>query len=148
MERNNQIYKASLIENEIEAANSLFSTLKNEFEAFKNTVTPEEIYYLAKQKEQQLITMEEASQKRISIISITDPELSTEPLKSLWKTLLRIAQACQKQNQINGSIINTTKRHVEQASTILNGLQPASELRYGRSGETVSERQPRTLAKA
>ncbi len=148
MERNNHAYKASLLENELEAAESLLSTLKNEFEALNNTIAPEEISQLAKQKEQQLITMEEASQKRISIISITDSELSVEPLKSLWKRLLRTAQTCQNQNQINGGIINTTKRHIEQANTILNGRQPVSELRYDSSGETVSERQPRTLAKA
>ena len=148
MDNNHQSYKADLIQNEIKAAESLLSTLKKEFEALNKPTTPEEITSFATQKEQQLRIMENASQQRISQIPAADPQLATEPLKSLWQKLLTLAKNCHHQNQLNGGIINTTKRHVEQATAILHGKQPSSELRYGSTGETVSENQRRSLAKA
>jgi len=140
--------KISLIQNEINAANTLLVTLKHEFEALQGSITPDKISSLAAQKEQQLIDMERSTQARISQISTADPLLASEPLSSLWKMLHKLALACQHQNQLNGGIINTTKRHVEQATTILHGKTPASELRYGSAGETVTETSRRTLAKA
>ena len=148
MNSSTQSLKANLIQNEINAANTLLTTLQREFDALKATITPEEITDLASQKEQQLIEMEKATQARIAQITVSDPLLSSEPLSSLWKTLHKLALSCQHQNQLNGAIINTTKRHVEQATTILHGKTPASELHYGSTGETVTETSRRTLAKA
>ncbi len=148
MNHNNESRKTVLIQNEIDAINALFSVLKQEFEAFKTSTNAEDITHLAIKKEQLLAAMEVATQQRILGITTSDPDLLTEPLRSMWETLLTLAKSCQHLNQINGGIINTTKRHVEQATTILHGQLPTSELRYGSSGETVAETSQRSLAKA
>jgi len=148
MNSNNQAFKMDLIRNEVSLVNSLLSTLHEEFTVLKNLAPPEEIINLATQKEALLSAIDETSAHRIAVLPDTAPELLTEPLNSLWKNLLEIATACQKQNQINGIIINANQRHIEQATIILSGIQPEMELRYDSLGETTSERLPRSIAKA
>ncbi len=148
MKSNSQATKIGLLKDEISAVNLLLTTLQEEFDTLNNQASPEKILNLAARKEVMLTTIEALSNNRIALLPISDPELLTEPLNALWKNLLEAAAACQKQNQINGAIINTTKRYAEQATIILNGIQPATELHYDSSGETISGRQPRTLAKA
>lgn len=148
MRPNSQATKLNILKNEISAVNFLLTILQEEFDALNNQASPEEILNLAARKEVMLTTIEELSNNRVVLLPISDPELLTEPCNSLWKKLLEAAGACQKQNQVNGAIINTTRRHAEQATNILNGIQPATELHYDSSGETISGHQPRTLAKA
>lgn len=148
MKPNSQSTKIGLLKDEISAVNLLLTTLQEEFDALKNQASPEKILNLAARKEVMLTTIEALSNSRVTLLPVNDPELLTAPLNVLWKNLLEAAAACQKQNQINGAIINTTRRYAEQATIILNGIQPATELHYDSSGETISGRQPRTLAKA
>jgi len=146
---NSESHKESLILDELNAAQSLLSLLKEEHEALnKRQTTAAEIATLAAQKEQQLSILEKLTQNRMMQIPRTDPELSAEPLQSLWQQLQTLALDCQKQNQINGVIIHSTKNFVEQASAILHGKLPATELQYGSSGKTVNQNQARSIAKA
>jgi len=146
---NSESHKESLIINELNAARSLLSLLKEEHEALnKPQTTAVDIATLAAQKEQQLIILENLTQNRMMQVPRTDPDLSTEPLHSLWKKLQKIALDCQQQNQLNGVIIHTTKNFVEQAAAILHGKLPTTELQYGSSGKTINQNQPRTIAKA
>jgi len=149
MNTNKHSYKENLIAEELNAALSLHSLLKKEHDALNNLKTsPAEIASLADQKEHQLNILEKASQNRMRQLSSSDPELLTEPLKSLWQKLQILAHDCQQQNQLNGIIINSAKNFVEQAATILLGKNPATGFQYGSSGKTVTQSQPRTIAKA
>ncbi len=149
MNTNNQAHKENLIAEELKAARSLHSLLKKEHDALNNLKTSAaEIACLAAEKEQQLNTLEKASQNRMAQLSPSDPELLTEPLKSAWLQLQVLAQDCQQQNQLNGIIINSTKNYVEKATAILLGKEPSTGLQYGSSGKTVTQNQTRTIAKA
>ncbi len=148
MQHSTQAQKTGLIQNEISAAQGLLTILNDEFEALSHTITPEEIVRFTTQKEQLISKMESATKARISAIAATDPLLSTEPLKSLWERLRKVALECQQQNQINGRIITSSKRHIEQAAAILHGKPPSSELHYGSAGETVVETARHSIAKA
>ena len=148
MQHTTQAQKTGLIQEEISAAQGLLAILHDEFEALSHTITPDEIARFTTQKEQRVSEMERATKARILAIPATDPLLSTEPLKSLWETLRKVALECQQQNQINGRIITSSKRHIEQAAAILHGKPPSSELHYGSTGETVVETARHTIAKA
>jgi len=148
MQHSTQTQKTRLIQNEISAAQRLLTILNDEFKALSHTITSEKIVHFTTQKEQLISEMESATKARISAISATDPLLSTEPLKSLWETLRKIALECQQQNQLNGRIITSSKHHIEQATAILHGKLPSSELHYGSAGETVVESAQRTIARA
>jgi len=146
---NSESHKESLIIDELNAARSLLSLLKEEHKALNRPqTTAAEIATLAAQKEEQLNILEQLTQSRMMQIPRTDPDLSAEPLQSLWQQLQTLALDCQEQNQINGIIIHSTKNFVEQAAAILHGKLPATELQYGSSGKAVSQNQPRTIAKA
>jgi len=148
MNNSNQQQKLKLIQHETMAAKALLETLENEFLALNERATPEEITNIAKQKERELIQMEQASLERTSLIDPSDPQLEREPLRSAWHALLKLAQGCQRQNQINGCIINSAQRHAEQAIAILHGQNPDAGVGYGSSGKAISDRQGRSLAKA
>lgn len=139
-----------LLENEITASKALLEVLENEFSALNESTTPEEIASIAVQKEQKLTNMEIASKQRISFLA-SDTTLLSDPLKELWDQLLKLAQECQRQNQINGHIINSAQRYAEQAISILHGQNPvngADSSAYGSTGKAIQESQRRTLAKA
>ena len=54
-------------------------------------------------------------------------------LRADWRELLRLLQACKRQNELNGAYIGLLRRHVEHALDILHG--PAqSEATYDRDG--------------
>jgi len=146
---NSESPKKNLIIDELNAAHSLLSLLKEEHEALnKPQTTAAEIAALAAQKEQQLNLLEKLTQNRMMQIPRTDPDLSAEPLHSLWQQLQALALDCQQQNQLNGIIIHSTKNFVEQAVAILHGKPPTTELQYGSSGKTVSQNEARTIAEA
>jgi len=140
--------KSSALKNEVAAAKRLLGILEDEFQALNNRATAIEINHITSRKSEELLHMEKTSQQRAALISSTDPLLSTEPLKSPWQSLRKLAQACQYQNQINGSIINIAKHHVAQAAAILHGQQPTTNLSYASSGKAVTERTQRPIAKA
>ncbi|MBL1261619.1 MAG: flagellar protein FlgN [Thiotrichaceae bacterium] len=149
MKRNNQSIKADLINEELKGASELLSLLKKEHEALSNPQTSAvEISSLATQKEQQIKSLEQASQNRMAKIPPSDSELLTPSLKPQWQQLQVLALDCQQQNQINGIIIHSTKKFIEQATAILLGKEPTTELQYGRTGEKINQNQARTIVKA
>lgn len=50
-----------------------------------------------------------------------------------WDQVLRILQACQRDNQRNGNIINQRMRHVRKALSVLTGSDDEADT-YGRAG--------------
>ena len=49
-------------------------------------------------------------------------------MKALWDEVSNISKQCDKQNNINGIIIESNKRHTENALSILQGKPPNTEL--------------------
>jgi len=149
MKSNDQSFQENLINEELKGASRLLSLLKKEYVALSNPKTSAaEIASLATQKEQLLKALEQVSQNRVAQLPSINPELFAPPHKSQWQKLLVLAHDCQQQNQINGIIIHSTKNFIEQATAILLGKMPTTELQYGSSGKTINQDQTRAIAKA
>lgn len=148
MSHNTQNDKATAIQNELNAAEALLATLEHEYSALSQSTSPDEITEIASEKVRLLSLMEQITNERVALISTQDPLIISGALQGTWQRLLEVAQACQKQNLANGCLINTAKRHAEQATAILHGVTPNGDLHYGSAGETISERPQQTLAKA
>ena len=69
-------------------------------------------------------------------------------LRRGWKALLDRIARCQQQNRVNGATLDSSRRHAQQALSVLRELAPAPDL-YSATGVTA---QPgvagRSLAKA
>jgi flagellar biosynthesis/type III secretory pathway chaperone len=66
----------------------------------------------------------------------------------LWQQLLDDVQTCQRQNRVNGTLVQFSRRHVQQLLDILRGQLQSGRL-YDPSGDTSSCAETnRTLAKA
>lgn len=68
-------------------------------------------------------------------------------MKALWSEISNLTSQCDKQNNINGIIIESNKRHTEKALSILQGKQQNTDL-YSKKGETVKSPQNQTLLRA
>ena len=68
-------------------------------------------------------------------------------LTSLWLQLESLLTACHRQNQINGGVIEISRRHTQRALGILLGKPEEAEL-YNPGGATRSSGFSRTLARA
>lgn len=68
-------------------------------------------------------------------------------LTPLWQRLESLLTACRQQNQINGGIIEISRRHTQRALGILHGKSEETEL-YSPGGATCGTGFSRTLARA
>lgn len=68
-------------------------------------------------------------------------------LKAMWQEISNLSKQCEKQNNINGIIIETNKRHTENALSILQGKQQSTEL-YSNKGESIKASHNQTLLRA
>ena len=68
-------------------------------------------------------------------------------IKSLWKEISNLSNQCDKQNNINGIVIESNKRHTENALSILQGKQQNTEL-YSKKGESIKASHNQTLLRA
>lgn len=53
-----------------------------------------------------------------------------------WMRLLELTGECQRQNSINGALIQSGLRHTRQALSLLKGQTQAESLQYGPGGHT------------
>ena len=60
--------------------------------------------------------------------------LQNNKLNSLWAKIKKLSEQAQKQNQINGLVINGNRRRVQTQIEILSASPPAAELIYSASG--------------
>ena len=72
--------------------------------------------------------------------------LSNNKLISIWSNIKTLSEQAQKQNQINGIVINGNRRRVQTKIEILCSSSPASELVYSASGENLNQKNSKTLA--
>lgn len=68
-------------------------------------------------------------------------------MKALWDEISNISKQCDKQNNINGIIIESNKRHTENALSILQGKPQSTEL-YSNKGESIKSSHQQTLIRA
>ncbi|MDP1707794.1 MAG: flagellar protein FlgN [Gammaproteobacteria bacterium] len=76
------------------------------------------------------------------------PGLTAHPdVVARWQQVQRILVECQRQNQINGSVIELSRRHTLRALSLLRG-QSADQTVYSASGEAFGPPPPHMLATA
>ena len=71
-----------------------------------------------------------------------------DKLNSLWSKIKELSTQAQKQNQINGLVINGNRRRAQTKIDILSANPPSSELTYSSSGENIKQRNSKTIAHA
>lgn len=74
--------------------------------------------------------------------------LDNNKLISLWTKIKDVSEKAQKQNQINGLVINGNRRRVQTKIEILSASPPSAELVYSASGENIKQRNSNTIARA
>ena len=72
--------------------------------------------------------------------------LSNNKLISTWSNIKNLSEQAQKQNQINGIVINGNRRRVQTKIEILSSSSPTSELLYSASGENINQKNSKILA--
>lgn len=72
--------------------------------------------------------------------------LTTDNLKTLWQEIKEVSADCQRQNQVNGLVINSNRRRVKAQLEIFNPSPSSLELVYSSSGETVNTSSSNKLA--
>ena len=97
--------------------------------------------------------IEKNEQRRIEFLNekSLDPNkpkqwLNNDKLNSIWQKIKTISEQSQKQNLINGIVINGSRRRIQAQINILSSSSPTVELVYSASGESVSHRDSITLA--
>lgn len=74
--------------------------------------------------------------------------LDNNKLISIWTKIKSLSTQAQKQNQINGLVINGNRRRIQTQIEIITTSAPAVELTYSASGENINQRNSNTLARA
>jgi flagellar biosynthesis/type III secretory pathway chaperone len=130
----------------------LLQTLNNETLALeKNDL--EELQRITKVKTSLTEQIEKNEQQRIHFLTAksfnpSEPAqwLKSDKLISIWKKIKTLSQQAQKQNLINGQVINGNRRRIQTQIEILSASAPKVELTYSSSGENVNQQQSKTLA--
>lgn len=68
-------------------------------------------------------------------------------LNKQWRALEQLLYECQQQNEVNGSVVSLSRRHVQRALGILRGL-PAEQGLYNANGNAEESPTSKTLATA
>lgn len=132
----------------------LLQVLKNETSALeKNNI--EELESITLEKITLTEQIEKNEQQRIHFLNIralnpNEPKqwLLDNKLISIWTKIKKLSEQAQKQNKINGLVINGSRRRVQTKIEILSTSSPAVELTYSASGENINQRDSNTLAHA
>lgn len=74
--------------------------------------------------------------------------LLTNKVKSIWTEIKKVSEQAQKQNQINGLVINGNRRRIQTQIEIFSAQPPSVELTYSASGANINQRNSNTLARA
>jgi len=117
----------------------------------KNNI--EELESITQEKIQLTEQIEKSEQRRIAFIAekALDPNepqqwIKGEKLSTLWQKIKITSEQCQKQNMINGLIINGSRRRVQAQMNILNFASPNNELVYSATGTSVNPHSSKSLA--
>lgn len=138
---------ASLINSELEMANTMLELLQHEHTALTSE-DPERIKTVSRQKLEHMQLMEQNIGQRnlfLQRLGLSADEQGIEEavtaagqnnqLNTNWNSLKETAKELQKQNEINGGIIAIGQRRVKQALDILSGKENLTGT-YSQQGET------------
>lgn len=132
----------------------LLETLKDETVALENNRI-EDFERITLKKIALTEQIEKNEQRRIHFLTTralnpNEPSqwLFNSKLNSIWTKIKDVSTLAQKQNQINGLVINGNRRRVETQIQILSASTPATELVYSASGENIKQRRSAPLARA
>lgn len=129
----------------------LLRALKNESELLKKN-NIEALESITQKKLLLTEQIENSEKQRVHFLTQhqLDPDepqqwLKNSTLNSIWQEIKTDSAACQKQNQINGLVINNNRNKIQAQLDILNAT-PAVELVYSSSGTSVRQKDSNTLA--
>lgn len=132
----------------------LLQVLKKESTLLENN-NIEELESITLKKTNLTEQIEKNEQQRIHFLTAkslnaSEPSqwLQDNKLISIWAKIKTLSEQAQKQNQINGLVINGNRRRLQSQIEILTTSAPAVELTYSASGENVNQRDSNTLARA
>jgi len=130
----------------------LLHVLNNETEALRNNNDLEKLEKITLEKIKLSENIEANEQQRIRFLSEknldpNDPKqwLNHNKLIFIWQEIKILSEKSQKQNLINGLVINGNRRRIQAQLEILN-VRPAIELAYSSSGESINQKNSTTLA--
>lgn len=149
----------ALLSREIELARQLLNALEQEHDALEQH-SASAIQAALELKTERLAQFERSETERrraLSSLDIADNRGAIDAyfadqakempaLAQLWTELLDLAEACRRQNQSNGALVDTQRRHVQRALDILRGEPDATT--YGPDGDTDRRSGSHSLAKA
>jgi flagellar biosynthesis/type III secretory pathway chaperone len=150
---------SQLLEKELDATQRMLEILKQEHQALIEK-DADKITHSSEEKLAQLKALEAlfsqrdhylsslgVDTKKSGLASLLQPLPADRPLARQWQQLLQLAEALQRQNDINGSIVNLSQRHISMALDILTG-QASGTPTYGPSGKASSNKSSGRVAKA
>lgn len=123
---------------------------------------PSAIGQIAYEKQQHLAQLEESSRQHSAALLAAGFQQHTlrmqdwlrqyakdtgHDLTPAWRQLESLLTDCRHQNQLNGGIVETSRRHTQRALSLLLGKPQETEL-YNPDGATASSGISRTLARA
>lgn len=153
---------STCLQREIQMSVQLLETLRREHKALttNNLVLLNET---VAQKGEQIAAMDDCSRERNALLheagfgtdrtalekllDLYDPQRRT-PVQREWTRLLEIGAECQRQNLVNGIIIQAGQQHTRQALAILRGQPAVTTGEYGPEGGRHSTASSHPLAKA
>jgi len=139
----------------------LFNALESEYTALSDNDI-QAIQSIAKEKVILMEQLEDLNKERRILLEEAGLNLSSNgiddffnsktlpknpKLQKLWSSISSLTKQCEKQNNINGIIIENNKRHTKDALSILQGKQKSTEL-YTNKGQTINTSTKKILIRA
>lgn len=144
----------SILATTLDSMQRLLKVLLAETAALKKNKI-EEFTTIAQEKTILTEQIEEGERMRIQYLtkkSLNPNEpsqwIQSDKLEALWSKIKETSTQAQKQNQINGLVINGSRRQTQTKIDILSASPPSSELIYSASGENIKQHNSNTIARA
>lgn len=155
----NNIHRS--LQQDIENADTLLATILTERDALASN-DAEKLQAVAKTKQELAAHLEANSRARDELLQQDNIATGASGIESYisqldetehsmvddsWKKLQQLLEKCREQNRMNGRLIDTSQRRIQQAIALLHG-QPQDEELYGRGGKPVSANSGHSLTRA
>lgn len=142
----------SILETSLDKMQQLLKTLTDETSALQNNdieefeaITVEKIALTEQVEDNEKMRVHFLTNKGVNP-AIPSEWLHNNKLNTLWAKIRDTSKQAQKQNQINGLVINGNRRRVQTQIEILSSSPPAAELVYSATGENIKQRSSNTIA--
>jgi flagella synthesis protein FlgN len=147
------------VEREIQLISALLKILRQEYAAMANNDLPaietqvnikQELVKNIQENEQNFAAQMENTGIRLDQQGIDAALEGVDPREkqkviSFWDELRDLAEQCQRQNEINGRVLEINKINTQRLLNILRGQMPETQTTYGPSGKTNSKSESKSL---